>query len=284
MRSSPCDSWPGEATPEGGAYWPERLIRPAREVIGHAFGFLCLLPKMRPASPRLRPILLLAVVLVAPASAGSLSARVVGVTDGDTITVLDAAKTQHKIRLAAIDAPEKGQPFGSRSKENLSRLVYGKETRIEWTKRDRYGRLVGTVWLVSPDLPCRARPDCPKTLDAGLELLAPRLEVRPDQLDAGSIPGSTRCPTGVPARTAGGAPVLIATKAGHTDGHHAHTDIGTLIYNVDGESLLCDPGRGLYSKDYFRQARYENIFCNSIGHSVPRIDGLLQTLEENSDV
>lgn len=79
------------------------------------------------------------------------------------------------------------------------------------------------------------------------------------------------------ARTATGKPVLVATKAGHTDGHHSHTDIGTVIYNVDGESLLCDPGRGLYSKDYFRQARYENIFCNSIGHSVPRIGGHLQT-------
>jgi len=79
------------------------------------------------------------------------------------------------------------------------------------------------------------------------------------------------------AHTAAGRPVLVATKAGHTDGHHSHTDIGTLIYNVDGESLLCDPGRGLYSKDYFRQARYDNIFCNSIGHSVPRIGGALQT-------
>jgi hypothetical protein len=78
------------------------------------------------------------------------------------------------------------------------------------------------------------------------------------------------------ATTSSGRPVLVATKAGHTDGHHSHTDIGTLIYNVDGESLLCDPGRGLYSKDYFRQARYENIFCNSIGHSVPRIAGQLQ--------
>lgn len=79
------------------------------------------------------------------------------------------------------------------------------------------------------------------------------------------------------AQTGAGRPVLLATKAGHTDGHHSHTDIGTLIYNVAGESLLCDPGRGLYSKDYFRQARYDNIFCNSIGHSVPRIGGHLQS-------
>jgi hypothetical protein len=74
-----------------------------------------------------------------------------------------------------------------------------------------------------------------------------------------------------------GRPVLLAAKAGHTDGHHSHTDIATFIYNLDGESLLCDPGRGLYSKEYFRQPRYQSIFCNSVGHNVPQIGGALQT-------
>ncbi len=77
-------------------------------------------------------------------------------------------------------------------------------------------------------------------------------------------------------QTAKGQPVALAAKAGHTDGHHSHTDIGHFILHVDGESLLCDPGRGLYSREYFRQPRYENIFCNSVGHSVPRIGGRLQ--------
>jgi hypothetical protein len=77
-------------------------------------------------------------------------------------------------------------------------------------------------------------------------------------------------------QTTVGKPVALASKAGHTDGHHSHTDIGHFILHVDGESLLCDPGRGLYSREYFRQPRYENIFCNSIGHSVPRIGGQLQ--------
>jgi len=103
--------------------------------------------------------------------AESLLGRVVGVTDGDTVTVLDAAKAQHKVRLAGIDAPEKGQPFGERSKENLSRLVFGRDVRVDWHKRDRYGRLVGTVWVVSPDMPCIGKPDCPKNLDAGLAQL-----------------------------------------------------------------------------------------------------------------
>src|SRR5688572_21480041 len=99
--------------------------------------------------------------------AETLAARVVGVHDGDTITVLDADRKQHKIRLAGIDAPESRQAFGNRSKENLSRLVFGQDVRIDWQKRDRYGRIVGKVWTVSQDANCRTA-ECPKTLDANL--------------------------------------------------------------------------------------------------------------------
>ena len=71
---------------------------------------------------------------------------VVGVTDGDTITVLDASKARHKVRLAGIDAPERGQPGGFRSKESLSRLVYERSVRVEET-RNCDGRIVGKVWV-----------------------------------------------------------------------------------------------------------------------------------------
>ena len=77
-------------------------------------------------------------------------------------------------------------------------------------------------------------------------------------------------------QTADGRPVALATKAGHNDGHHSHADVATFILHVDGESLLCDPGRGKYSKEYFRLPRYENVFCNSFGHGVPVIGGQLQ--------
>jgi len=77
-------------------------------------------------------------------------------------------------------------------------------------------------------------------------------------------------------KTAAGQTVLLVTKAGHNDGHHSHTDVATLIIAVDGESLIPDPGRGLYNKAYFRQTRYENLFTNSYSHSVPRIGGQLQ--------
>jgi len=77
-------------------------------------------------------------------------------------------------------------------------------------------------------------------------------------------------------KTETGKTVLLVAKSGHNDGHHSHTDVGTFIINVAGESLLPDAGRGLYSKQYFRQERYENIFNNSYSHSVPRIGGQLQ--------
>lgn len=79
------------------------------------------------------------------AYADVVTGRIVGVTDGDTVTLLDGAKTQHKIRLAAIDAPEKAQPFGNRSKQALSNLCFNQQAQVEVTDTDRYGRLVGIV-------------------------------------------------------------------------------------------------------------------------------------------
>ncbi|WP_231497786.1 thermonuclease family protein [Methylibium sp. T29-B] len=84
--------------------------------------------------------------------------------DGDTVTVLDADRTQHKIRVAGIDAPEMKQAFGQRSKASMSDLVFGKDVVVMSSKRDRYGRLVGKVLVADPS--CTARM-CPKTLDAG---------------------------------------------------------------------------------------------------------------------
>lgn len=73
-----------------------------------------------------------------------ISGKVVGVTDGDTITVLDS-KVQHKIRLAEIDTPEKKQAFGAKCKQVLSDKIFGKEVKILWDKEDRYKRIIGTV-------------------------------------------------------------------------------------------------------------------------------------------
>lgn len=85
--------------------------------------------------------------------AETLLGEVVGITDGDTITVLDAERKTHKIRLAGIDAPESSQPFGQRSKQSLSDLAYRQRAQVEWDKTDRYGRIIGKV-LVSGDDVC----------------------------------------------------------------------------------------------------------------------------------
>jgi len=77
--------------------------------------------------------------------AAELRGLAVSVADGDTITVLDSANQQHRIRLAGIDAPEKGQPFADRSRLHLAKYVRGQEVIVNWHKRDRYGRLVGSV-------------------------------------------------------------------------------------------------------------------------------------------
>ena len=94
----------------------------------------------------MKSITTFAILLLAFAcNALTIRGRVVGVADGDTITVLDDAHTQHKIRLAGIDAPEKKQPFGQRSKESLSALVFDKTVSVDTDKKDRYGREIGKV-------------------------------------------------------------------------------------------------------------------------------------------
>ena len=77
--------------------------------------------------------------------AASIEGRVVALSDGDTISVLDRGNVQHKIRLTGIDAPEKKQAFGRRSRENLSNLILGKTVVVEWAKFDRYHRILGKV-------------------------------------------------------------------------------------------------------------------------------------------
>lgn len=98
-------------------------------------------------------IVLIAVVLMFAnvSIADTLQGRVVGVADGDTVTVLDASNVQFKIRLMGIDAPEKKMPFGQRSKEHLSDLVFNKQVTVEYNKRDKYGRTVGKIFVNGVD-------------------------------------------------------------------------------------------------------------------------------------
>jgi endonuclease YncB( thermonuclease family) len=88
---------------------------------------------------------------IGAAAAETFSARVVGISDGDTITVLSVERRQRKIRLAGIDAPEKKQAFGQRSKQQLSDLVFGRDVVLECGKVDRYRRDVCVVLVGGRD-------------------------------------------------------------------------------------------------------------------------------------
>ena len=74
-----------------------------------------------------------------------LIGKVIKVSDGDTITVLDNNKQKHKIRLKGIDAPESQQMYGDISTQSLSELVYDKEVLVTWDKKDKYYRILGKV-------------------------------------------------------------------------------------------------------------------------------------------
>ena len=111
-------------------------------------------------------ITLLALCCIQTAQAASLTGKVVKVADGDTVTVL-ANNQRHRVRLAGIDAPEHKQPYGKASGRTLRALLVGKQVRVEYDKRDRYGRIVGLVRVQAPDALC-ASALCPKTLNAGL--------------------------------------------------------------------------------------------------------------------
>ena len=78
--------------------------------------------------------------------------RVVGISDGDTLTLVDDAHVQHKIRLSGIDAPEKKQGFGEKSKTSLSSMVYNRQTEADCRKVDRYKRKICVVFVNGRDV------------------------------------------------------------------------------------------------------------------------------------
>lgn len=72
------------------------------------------------------------------ANEDSLAGGVVGIADGDTLTVLDERRVQHKVWLADIDAPENGQAFVDASKRNLPSIAFDRQVNVMWRKTDLY--------------------------------------------------------------------------------------------------------------------------------------------------
>lgn len=105
--------------------------------------------------PRWMTRLVMLIVLASSFShlwAGTIEGRVVGVSDGDTITVLTEAREQFRVRLQGIDAPESKQAFGNVSKRSLSDLVFSKTVEVRFDKEDRYGRILGVVYAAGLDV------------------------------------------------------------------------------------------------------------------------------------
>jgi endonuclease YncB( thermonuclease family) len=97
-------------------------------------------------------IALIVVTLLSAPALADIHGRVVSVTDGDTVRILSADKTEHRVRLTGIDAPERGQPFGTASRDHLSSLIAGKTVFVESSKTDRYGRILGKIILDGRDI------------------------------------------------------------------------------------------------------------------------------------
>jgi endonuclease YncB( thermonuclease family) len=105
-----------------------------------------------PLCPRHAAWLAALLVVAAPVGARAVDGRIVAVHDGDTVTLLDGGRVQHRVRIAGIDAPERGQPFGDAARQGLAQLVQGKRVEARCHKRDRYGREVCVLFVGTQDV------------------------------------------------------------------------------------------------------------------------------------
>jgi endonuclease YncB( thermonuclease family) len=93
-----------------------------------------------------------AMVATFPLDAAEITGRVVGITDGDTLTVLTGERRPEKIRLSDIDTPESNQPYGTRSRQALAELAFQKSVRVVVRDTDRYGRTIGRLYVGAADV------------------------------------------------------------------------------------------------------------------------------------
>lgn len=85
------------------------------------------------------------------ASADTISGNVVSIGDGDTLTLVDQGKKRRRIRLAEIDAPERKQPYGAKSRNSLAEICFRKPAVVEAAGTDSYGRVIGKVSCAGVD-------------------------------------------------------------------------------------------------------------------------------------
>jgi endonuclease YncB( thermonuclease family) len=99
----------------------------------------------------MRWLLVVSLLLARCVEAETLSGTVVGVLDGDTLTIVDAQKRRYRVRLGQVDAPEGKQAFGVKSARSLHDLCFRKTAEVEWQARDQHNRHVGHVTCAGVD-------------------------------------------------------------------------------------------------------------------------------------
>ncbi len=97
-------------------------------------------------------IVFLILLFCSYANSLELVGKVIKVSDGDTITLLTDDKVSHKIRLNDIDAPEKKQAFGNKSRDNLASYIAGEIVTVKYKSKDKYGRILGTIYFENLDI------------------------------------------------------------------------------------------------------------------------------------
>ncbi|ENZ4286619.1 thermonuclease family protein [Citrobacter farmeri] len=99
-----------------------------------------------------RQLCFMVLFVVTFSTTADINGRIVRVLDGDTVEILETDNQLTRVRLAGIDAPEKKQPFGQRSRQALTSMVVQRTVTVTGTDTDHYGRLLGTVWLGKTDV------------------------------------------------------------------------------------------------------------------------------------
>ena len=131
-------------------------------------------------------------------AAADLSGRVVAIADGDTLTLLTPDKRQVRVRLSGIDTPERAQPYGSRARQELSDLAFGKEAEVAVETTDRYGRTVGRVHAqerdVNAEMVRRGAAWVYRQYNRDLALLALEAEARAAGRGLWALPEAQRVP------------------------------------------------------------------------------------------
>jgi endonuclease YncB( thermonuclease family) len=140
VRYDPCQT---RAMKNSISRMTKRTI-PAIGALALVFATSCSRPASQPNRPSNRS--------VDASGTRTFPGYVVAIADGDTITVLDSANTQHRVRLEGIDAPESHQAFGEQSRQSLSGMIFGKDVSVSYQKVDQYGRLVGKIMLDGKDI------------------------------------------------------------------------------------------------------------------------------------